>query len=233
MHFTFSCVYTVPRRGSDPIAAPLYVSLFLCRCTAINIKYKLETVINNKMLTLKFQAPAWAPEKIKSCGVPVQGRKKDQIPRAFSLSCFYCINHWNAQNLYIHTHVCSHSGRNAGAETQMHPLKHILLFLIAGGFKINRSGVPEATVSHSLSIIRPKTQQLRQSQTAPPPPIWAGPTPVRLCAPLLNYCFLLIFEAKLQLKDNKWSSQTFLLESKMVALRMCFHALPSAPAVVW
>lgn len=36
--------------------------------------------------------------------------------------------------------------------------------------------------------------------------IWAGPAPIRLCALLFNYCFLLIFEANLQLKDNKWQS---------------------------
>lgn len=155
------------------ITVSLSISPFPCRC-ATNIKYKLETVINKQMLTLKFQALTSAPKKIKSCGVAIQEKKKrkKEIPRSFSLSCFYWINRWNAQNLYIYTHVCSHSETKAGAETQMHPLKHILLFLIAGGFKITQIGVPEATVSRSLSIIHPfihsKAQQFRQSQTAVP-----------------------------------------------------------------
>lgn len=162
------------------------------------------------MLTLKFQALTSAPKKIKSCGVAIQEKKrKKEIPRSFSLSCFYWINRWNAQNLYIYTHVCSHSETKAGAETQMHPLKHILLFLIAGGFKITQSGVPEATVSRSLSIIHPfihsKAQQFRDSLRQQSR-IWAGPAPIRLCALLFNYCFLLIFEANLQPKDNKWQS---------------------------
>lgn len=63
-------------------------------------------------------------------------------------------------------------GQNAAAETQMHPPKHILLFYLARGFEITQSGVPKATVGRYLSIIHPlvhpKTQQLRQAQTAVP-----------------------------------------------------------------
>lgn len=45
----------------------------------------------------------------------------------------------------------------------MHPPKHILPFKLVRGFKITQSGVPEATVGRSLSIIHPLVQTVSDS----------------------------------------------------------------------
>lgn len=152
------------------------VSVYFSVSLQMRYEHKIQIGNSNQQADANPQIPgtdfSTQENKILWCGNSGKKKRKKEIPRSFSLSCFYWINRWNAQNLYIYTHVCSHSETKAGAETQMHPLKHILLFLIAGGFKITQIGVPEATVSRSLSIIHPfihsKAQQFRQPQTAVP-----------------------------------------------------------------
>lgn len=95
------------------------------------------------MLTLKFQVPApndilltvviesHTPQReAKILWCPSGGKKTKQIPYSLHLFVMFVLDKPPKcpKFIYIHTHVCSHSGRNAAAETQMHPPKHILLF---------------------------------------------------------------------------------------------------------
>lgn len=106
--------------------------------------------------------------------------------------------------IYIYTHVCSRSGRDAKAETQMRLLKHTLLLLLVKGFEITQNGVvpPKATEGHSLSI---QVSFIKRNPTVQSIPDSSPLSEVQLQTVFvaLNYCFLFISAAKLHLENNK------------------------------
>lgn len=128
-------------------------------------------------------------------------KRKKEIPRSFSLSCFYWINRWNAQNLYIHTRLLPFWDKGWSRNTYC-------CFWSLEDLKLPRVvSLRQLWAAHSQSFIlsfiqKPNSSDSLRQQSR----IWAGPAPIRLCALLFNYCFLLIFEANLQPKDNKWQS---------------------------
>lgn len=161
------------------------------------------------MLTLKFQALTSAPKKIKSCGVAIQGKKKKERNSKIFLFVMFLLDKPLKCPKFIYTHT------SAPILRQRLEQKHrcILLntyycFWSLEDLKLPRLvSLRQLWAAHSQSFIlsfiqKPNSSDSLRQQSR----IWAGPAPIRLCALLFNYCFLLIFEANLQPKDNKWQS---------------------------